>query len=58
MAPTILVIIYWNFTIFQYRSDSPQVKGNFISSIANLVFELPPDGGSYVPTQEKKGLGS
>ena len=58
MAPTILVVIYWNFTIFQYRSDSPQVKGNFISSIANLVLELPPDGGAYVPTQEKKGLGS
>ena len=38
---TILVIIFWNFTIFQYRSNSPQVKGNLISSIANLVYELP-----------------
>ena len=38
---TILVIIFLNFTIFQYRTDSPQVKGNLISSIANLVYELP-----------------
>ena len=35
------VIIFWNFTKFQYRSDSPQVNGNLISSIANLVYELP-----------------
>ena len=39
--PAILIIIFWNFTIFQYRSDSPQVEGNLISSIANLVYELP-----------------
>ena len=38
---TMLVIIFQNFKIFQYRSDSPQVKGAFISSIANLVYELP-----------------
>ena len=38
---TILVIILWNFEIFYYRSDSPQVKQNLISGIANLVFELP-----------------
>ena len=37
----ILIIIFWNFTILQYRSDSPQVKRNLISSIANLVYELP-----------------
>ena len=37
----ILIIIFWNFTIFQYRSNSPQVKGTLISSIANLVYELP-----------------
>ena len=37
---TILVIIVWNFTIFQYRSDSPQVKQNLMSSIANFVYEL------------------
>ena len=38
---TILVIICWNFTVFWYRSASPQVKRNLISSIANLVYELP-----------------
>ena len=31
----------WNFTVFEYRSDSPQVKGNFISFITNFVHELP-----------------
>ena len=38
--PTILAIMFWNFTIFQYTSDSPQVKGNLISSIVNLVYVL------------------
>ena len=37
----ILVIIFWNFTMLQYRSDSPQVKQKLIFSIANLVYELP-----------------
>ena len=40
-ANTVLVIIYWNFTVFQYRSDLPQVKRNLISGIANLVNEFP-----------------
>ena len=29
--------------MFQYRSDSLQVKRNVISSIANVVYELPHD---------------
>ena len=33
-------IIFWKFTIFPYRSDSPQVKQNLISSIANFVYVL------------------
>ena len=37
----VLVIIFWNFAIFYYKSDSPQIKGNLVSSIANLVYELP-----------------
>ena len=36
-----MVIILWNFTIFYYGSDSPQVKQNLISSIADLVYKLP-----------------
>ena len=36
-----MIIIFWNFTIFYYRSDSPLVKQNFISRVANLVYELP-----------------
>ena len=40
-GPTVQVIIFWNFTIFWYRSDSSQVKRNLISTIANLVYELP-----------------
>ena len=39
----ILVIIFWNFTTFWYRSNSPQLKRKLISSIANLVYELPND---------------
>ena len=41
LGTAILVIIFWNFTIFQCRYDSPQVEQNLISSIANLVYELP-----------------
>ena len=39
--PTILAIIFWNFTMFQYRSDLPKVKRNLISNIAKLVCQLP-----------------
>ena len=48
LAPTILVILFWNFTVFQCRPDSPQVKGNQISSIVNLVYELPPLGSQEI----------
>ena len=34
-------IIFWNFSMFQYRPDSPQVKQNLISTITNFVRELP-----------------
>ena len=37
IGTAILVILFWSFTIFKYRSDSPQVKRNLISSIANFV---------------------
>ena len=39
-APLILVIIFRDFTMFQYWSDSPQVKRNLLSTIANLTYEL------------------
>ena len=32
--------MFWNFTIFQQRSDLPQLKRNLISSTANLVHQL------------------
>ena len=38
---TVLVIIFWNFAMFYERSESPQVKENLISSITNLIYELP-----------------
>ena len=38
---TIMVIIFWNFLIIQYWSESPQVKRHLISSVTNLVRELP-----------------
>ena len=52
-SPKILVIIFWNFAIFQYRSDSPQVKRNLITSIANLVYELPHELPNYLRKLEK-----
>ena len=36
----ILVMIFWNFTVFQCRSNSPQLKQILISSITNLLYEL------------------
>ena len=33
---TILVKTFWNFTIFQYIFNMPQVKQNFISSQKKL----------------------
>ena len=37
----ILDIMFWDFTLFKYRFDSLQVKGQWISSIKKIVFELP-----------------
>ena len=36
-VPTTLVIILWQFTVFQYKFDSPQVRFN----ITDFVYELP-----------------
>ena len=41
MRSTILVIIFWNITMFQYRSDSLQRKPNLISIIITLICEFP-----------------
>ena len=38
---TIMIIISWNFTIFHYKPNWPQVKRNLVSSIANLVYQMP-----------------
>ena len=35
-----LVKIFWNLTMFRYRSDSPQEKRTLISSITNLVYNV------------------
>ena len=37
---TILTKMFWNFTVFQYRFYSSQVKQNLISTLTNLVCEL------------------
>ena len=39
----ILVIMFWMFLIIQIRSKSLQIKRQLISSITNLVDELPHD---------------
>ena len=36
-----MVVIFCIFIEFYYRFHSPQVKQNLISSITNLVYELP-----------------
>lgn len=41
LLPTTLVIIFWHFTVCQYKFDSEQVKRELISSITNFVYELP-----------------
>ena len=33
--------MFWNFRIFTYRSDSPQINRKLMSSIANLAYKLP-----------------
>ena len=38
---TTLVVMFCNFKVFSYKSDSQQVKRNLISSIANLVYDSP-----------------
>ena len=43
MLSTIPVIIFWHFLITQHRSEQPKVKRFLISSITNLVHELPHD---------------
>ena len=37
---TILAKMFWNFSVFQYRFYSPQVKQTLISTLTNLVCEL------------------
>ena len=37
----ILVLMFKNFPMFQCRSDFPQANRNLISSITNILFELP-----------------
>ena len=39
--PTILVIIFWQFSAFLWKFDSPQVKRDLISSMINFLHELP-----------------
>ena len=38
---TIPVIIFWHFLVIQHRSEQSQVKRYLMSSITNLVHELP-----------------
>ena len=41
LVPTILSIIFWIFATFYKKSDTQQVKQYLISSINNIVYELP-----------------
>ena len=35
----IMALLFRNVIMFYYRPDEPQVKGNVVSGIANLVYE-------------------
>ena len=41
LIPKMLAIIFWPFTVFQYRFDLPQVSLVLIFSITNFVYKLP-----------------
>ena len=36
-----MVIIFWQFTVFQYKHDLPEVKWDLISIITDFVLQLP-----------------
>ena len=38
---TILIIIFWDFTMFEHKPDQPKVKRNLLTSKAKLVYKLP-----------------
>ena len=40
MPCTMLAIIIWQFTVYPFQFDSPQVKRDLISSIINFLHEL------------------
>ena len=70
LRPTTLVIIFGNFLIFYQIFLSPQVKRIVIISNKHGIYELPQElpndlrlrifaaGRAFMPTQEKKDLGS
>ena len=49
---TILVIIFWNFTMFQYKSDSPHVKQILISSTKKLGIRVASRVAKRLKTQD------
>ena len=54
---SILAKIFWNFTMFWYRSDSPQEKRTLISSITNLVYNVRLDPRKLGNIREISNLG-
>ena len=40
MPCSMLAIIIWQFTVYSFQFDSPQVKRDLISSIINFLHEL------------------
>ena len=49
---TILTIIFWEFTVFPCKFDSPQVKQGLVSSIIKFLYELPDELPNYLKTLE------
>ena len=38
---TTMVIIFWQFTVFWYKHDLPELKWDLISIITDFVLQLP-----------------
>ena len=36
-----LIVVFWQITVFQAKFDSPQIKLDFISSKIDFKYELP-----------------
>ena len=58
MPVTILVIIFWQFTVFLLKFVSPQVKRDLVSSITNFVIWVVSHVAEQLKTSDLRKLGN